>query len=335
MNDLGGAAQVSDPLDGPVVQSLRIGFRVLYLATLLLALAWTVSNCRQVPPDSQIVVLRFGQIVRVQPAGLLLAWPRPVEQVELLPAPARQMELKAVAPPPAGAAGTYLTGDGGAVLLGATLTWHVVDPLAYYQARAHVPAALNRLFSASAVSIAAARSIDDFLVVRPDRDGADPMVQAQRQALRGDMAAEINRRLRALEAQGAPLGVEVTRADIEALLPPDARPGFDAVLAATQRAEEGLAAARTQATLVLQTADREHDSILAQARAAAEERVGQARTQIAAIAALETRNDPLGRPGLLDRLYRERIATVLGQAGSITGVDPQGGGRLILPGVRP
>src|SRR6478672_11715583 len=70
--------------DGPVVQSLRIGFRTLYLATLLLALGWTASNCRQVPPDSQIVVRRFGQIVRVQPAGLLLAWPRPIEQVDLL-----------------------------------------------------------------------------------------------------------------------------------------------------------------------------------------------------------------------------------------------------------
>ena len=81
-------------LDGPVVQSLRTGFRTLYLATLLLALGWTVSNCRQVPPDSQAVVLRFGQVVRVQPAGLLLAWPRPIEQVALLPAPARQIELE-------------------------------------------------------------------------------------------------------------------------------------------------------------------------------------------------------------------------------------------------
>src|SRR4051794_18673875 len=116
---------------GPVVQSLRIGFRALYLATLLLALGWTVSNCRQVPPDSQIVVRRFGQAVRVQPAGLLLAWPRPIEEVALLPAPARQIELKVAPQEGEGAVGTYLTGDGGAVLLGATLTWHVVDPIAY------------------------------------------------------------------------------------------------------------------------------------------------------------------------------------------------------------
>jgi modulator of FtsH protease HflK len=323
--------------DGPVVQSLRIGFRTLYLATLLLALGWTASNCRQVPPDSQIVVRRFGQIVRVQPAGLLLAWPRPIEQVDLLPAAARQIELM-VAPQEdadAGAAGTYLTGDGGAVLLGATLTWHVVDPVAYDQARAHVVPALNRLFAASAVTLAAGRSIDEFLVVRSGQDTDGPMVQAQRQALRGDLVKEINRRLRALEAQGTPLGVEVTRADINAQLPPDAKPGFDAVLAATQRAEEGLATARTQATLTLQTGDREQDRILTEARAEAEETVSKARSQIAAIAALGTDADPAGRSGLLERLYRERISAVLGQAGHMVAVDPQGGPRLVLPGAQP
>jgi membrane protease subunit HflK len=324
---------------GPVVQSLRIGFRTLYLATLLLALGWTVSNCRQVPPDSQIVVRRFGQIVRVQPAGLLLAWPRPIEQVDLLPAPARQIELSVTSDAGTGGADTRLTGDGGAVLLGAKLTWHVVDPIAYAQARAHVVPALNRLFAASAVTLAAGRSIDEFLVVRsgqePGRDAAEPMVQAQRQALRGDLVKEINRRLRALDAQGAPLGVEVTRADIDVQLPPDARPGFDAVLAATQRAEEGLATARTQATLTLQTADREQARILSVAHAEAAETVARARSQVAAIAALGTGDDPAGRPGLLQRLYRERIATVLGQAGHMVAVDPQGGPRLILPGTQP
>ena len=84
-------------MSGPVVQSLQITFRVLLLGIALVAVGWCFSNVRQVPSDSQAAVLRFGRIVRVQPAGLLLAWPRPVEQVELLPAPARQMEVKVVA----------------------------------------------------------------------------------------------------------------------------------------------------------------------------------------------------------------------------------------------
>ncbi|CAH2604331.1 HflK protein [Rhodovastum atsumiense] len=323
--------------DGPVVQSLRISFRVLSLATLLLGLGWAVSNCRQVPPESQIVVTRFGDVVRVQQAGLLLAWPRPIEQVELLPAPARQNEMKVTARNPAlpDGAGTYLTGDAGAVLLGGTLTWRIVDPVAYFQSRTHVAPALNRLFAASAVSIAAGRSIDRFLVVRTERDGADPQVQAQRQALRGELVEEINRRLRALETAGAPLGVEVTRADLEASLPAQARPGFDAVLAATQRAEQRLADARTEATRTLQTADRESDRIVTQARGEAEERVGKVRTEVAAVAALAARDAPAGRPALLDQFYRERIAAVLGQAGRVITVDPQGSNRLILPGIQP
>ena len=84
---------------GPVAQSLQISFRVLLFGVLLLAGGWCFSNLRQVPPDAQAAVLRFGRVVRVQPAGLLLAWPRPIERVELLPAPARQMELKVVGPP--------------------------------------------------------------------------------------------------------------------------------------------------------------------------------------------------------------------------------------------
>jgi regulator of protease activity HflC (stomatin/prohibitin superfamily) len=328
---------VSGTLNGPVVQSLRISFRVLYLATLLLALGWIFSNCRQVPSESQIVVLRFGRVVRVQSAGLLLAWPRPIEQVELLPAPARQNELKVVVrnPEPPGGAGTYLTGDGGVVLLGATLTWRVVDPVAYYQSRAHVAPALNRLFAASAVMVAAGRSMDAFLVVRPERAGADPLAQAQRQAVRGDLTREVNRRLHALEAPGASLGIEVTRVDANASLPPAAKPGFDAVLEATQRAEQGLAEARTTATRTLQGADRDHDRILTEAAAAAEERVSDARTHVAAIAALETIDNPAGRAGLLDQLYRDRIALVVNQAGQVTAVDPLGGSRLILPGRRP
>jgi regulator of protease activity HflC (stomatin/prohibitin superfamily) len=324
-------------LDGPVVQTLRIGFRVLYLATLLLAVGWTVSNCRQVPSDSQIVVLRFGRVVRVQSAGLLLAWPRPIEQVLVLPAPARQNEMKVVVrnPEPPGGAGTYLTGDGGVVLLAATLTWRIVDPVAYSQSRAHVPPALNRLFIASAVTVAAGRSMDEFMVVRPERDGADPLVQAQRQAMRGDLAKEVNRRLRALEERGAPLGVEVTRADVDIALPPAAKPGFDAVLEATQRAEQGMAEARTAAARTLQGADRDQDRILADARAAAAERVSEARTHVAAIAALETLNNPAGRPGLMDQLYRDRIAAVLNQAGQVMAVDAHGSSRLILPGRRP
>ena len=37
-------------------------------------------------------------------------------------------------------------------------------------------------------------------------------------------------------------------------------------------------------------------------------------------------------PGLLLRLYRERLPKILGQAGSVTSVDPKDDARLIIQG---
>ena len=62
-------------------QAAERSFTFLFLVVCLLALAWTFSNCREVPPDSRAVVLRLGAVVRVEGAGLLLAAPRPFEQV--------------------------------------------------------------------------------------------------------------------------------------------------------------------------------------------------------------------------------------------------------------
>jgi modulator of FtsH protease HflK len=329
---------------GPVTQSFQIAFRLLLLTTLLFAGALCFSNVWRVPPESQAAVLRFGRVIRVQPAGLLLAWPRPIDQVVLLPAPVRQMELKVVARTPAGgpaltrrpealppsSAGGYLTGDGGEVLLDATLTWRITDAAAYLLARDHVAAAIQRLFVASATAVAAGRSIDEFMAVRTG-SGDERKAQALREAVRGDLVREVQSRLDALARAGAPLGVQVTRADVDALLPLAAKPGFDAVLEATQLAEQALAAARTDAAGTLQAADQERDRVLARARASAAERVGEASTQVATVTALAGQITPDGRSGLLDQLWRERVGTILHQAGSMVLVDPTGGARLILP----
>ena len=73
-----------DPKDGAEpagawAQSAKLAFRFLFLAVCLAALGWSVSNFRQVPPESRAIVYRFGSIVRQQGAGLLMSWPRPIE----------------------------------------------------------------------------------------------------------------------------------------------------------------------------------------------------------------------------------------------------------------
>lgn len=337
--------------NGPIVQSVAIGFRVLYAATILLAAGWFVAGIRQVPPDSQAVVTRFGRIVGVQHAGLVLSWPRPVGEVYLLPSPERQLTLrtrratrrtgledsfaKVAGAIPQDASG-YLTGDGGVVLLAATIYYQVSDAAVYLLAEPHVSPALQRLFQASATRVAARRDLDDFLVARPDRaTGEGAEVEARRQAVRGDLTAEMNRRLADLAANGAPLGITVSRVDPEASLPPAAKIAFDSVLVASQMAEQGIAGARTDATRTLQQSDRERDRLLTAAHAGAQERISDASSKTAAIIALEARMTPQTRDGLFDQVYRDRLAQVLHNVGGLTGVDARGGARIILPGTRP
>ena len=145
------------------------------------------------------------------------------------------------------------------------------------------------------------------------------------------MTDAINARLAALREAGASLGVEVVRADIAALLPPSAKIAFDQVLEATQMAEQSVASARTDATRSLQAAQRGRDQTLTEAHAAASERIGQARAQVASIEALTERMKGVDRADLLDQIYRERIAAIFHQGAAITAVDPAGAGHLILP----
>lgn len=53
-----------------------------------------VSNVRQIDPQNRAVVLRLGALDRIQNAGLLLAWPRPFEQVVIVPAADRVSERR-------------------------------------------------------------------------------------------------------------------------------------------------------------------------------------------------------------------------------------------------
>ncbi|HEY1736795.1 MAG TPA: hypothetical protein VGG12_09115, partial [Methylovirgula sp.] len=79
--------------NGVWAQSAKIAFRFLFAAVAVIAAGWAVSNVHQVQPDSRAVVLRFGNVVRQQGAGLLIAWPQPIEQVVILPSADRQIEF--------------------------------------------------------------------------------------------------------------------------------------------------------------------------------------------------------------------------------------------------
>ncbi|MGH8260605.1 MAG: SPFH domain-containing protein [Steroidobacteraceae bacterium] len=340
------------PPPGPIAQSVAIGFRAVYAAGLLLLAIWLASNVREIASDSQAVVLRFGRIVRTQESGLLIAWPRPIERVELLPGPERQLsqEVATLAPPteksqelvgPFGPeqpmprnVSAYLTGDGNVVLLDATLIYRISDPVAYFLSRAHVAPALDRLFRAATVDVTAGRDLNDFLVVQSgaDAQSGNQAVMALRTEVRRSLLDAMNARLHTLAAAGAPLGVEVERIDMTAWLPPVAKTAFDAVLLASQAADKGVAVARTDAERRRQEANRERDQLLAAAQATAAERISRANVETARILALAQEETPQTRRSLLLREYRAAVSQIMHRAGSTVLVDPKSGVRFVLPG---
>jgi regulator of protease activity HflC (stomatin/prohibitin superfamily) len=351
--------------NGVWAQSAKIAFRFLFAAVAVIAAGWAVSNVRQVQPDSRAVVLRFGNVVRQQGAGLLIAWPQPIEEVVILPSADRQIEFHidrfdgaggtAAAPAttstPLGLAadpnaaeavsgfdmspdprlntGFLLTGDSSVVHLQATLFYSITDPVAYLIAADHVGPALERLFIASAVSVIASRDLDTILVTGQETSGD---AGESREKLRSDLVDAVDRRLADLTQQGVGLGVTVGRVDLVPAIPSGAKTEFDRVLVATQTAEQQIAEARTDAEVTAQRANQENDRILAQATARAQEQVTTATTRTAAIAALAHQSPGVSRQMLINQIYYDRLGQLLPKAGSVETVDPDSGSHVILPG---
>jgi regulator of protease activity HflC (stomatin/prohibitin superfamily) len=347
----------SVPVERPVtrspwLQASRLAFLGLYAVTLLAALGWAVSNVREINPQDRAVVFRFGELDRVQNAGLLLAWPQPFEQVVLLPSADRVIERHVetlLRSPTASAAdkvtsfatpmsdalagsGYLLTGDAGVVQLDVTAYYKVTDPRAFVLQGEHVLPALDRLVNRSAVSLTAARDLDTILVARPELMGSDSQSAERRERLRGDLVQGINTRLAELTATQVGLGVEVVRVDVQSSLPAAAVNAFNAVLTASQQADQAVANARTDAEKLNQTANQRADRVLQVAHAQASERLAKAQTDTAAVTGLAQSIQNKSDPGLLLRIYRERVPVILKQAGSVTTVDPRDDSRLIIQG---
>jgi modulator of FtsH protease HflK len=342
------------PPPGPIAQSVAIGFRVVYAVTLLLIVVWLASNIREIPSDSQAVVTRFGRIVRTQASGLLIAWPRPIEQVQLLPGPQRLLSQDIAAlPAPSdkaqaliGRAATqggqsqavspYLTGDGNVLVLSASLIYRITDPVAYALAESHVAPALDRLFRATTVRVTAGRGLNEFVIVETGDeqdadDGAQP-VATLRGEVREALLTAMNDRLQSLADSTASLGIAVERIDMTAYLPPDAKTAFDAVLLATQAADRGVAMARTDAERRRQEASRERERLLSASQATAKELISKANVDTLRISALEQEATAQTRGSMIMREYRSGVAEIIGRSSSVTLVDPQSGARFILPG---
>jgi regulator of protease activity HflC (stomatin/prohibitin superfamily) len=349
-----GGSLAAEVPDGPWAQAMHLAFRFLYFAVCALAVAWAFSNVQRVPPDSRAVVLLFGNVVRQQNAGLLVAWPMPFERVILLPAADRQIALKigetgSGSAPQSSALAEYaissnarenaaflLTGDSGIVHVQATLFYQISNPRAFVAAADHVTPALQRLFNTSAVAVCASRPLDAILVADPANGAAGVTdTRAEREQFRSDLVRAVNRRLRDLETKNAGLGVVVSRVDVVAALPIGAKQAFDRILTVGQTVDQNVANARTYAATAEQQANQDRDRVLAQAHASAEESLSEARTRTASVTALAQQSLGLSGAALIDRIYYDRIGALLRKVKQVSTFDASNGTRLFLQGPAP
>jgi regulator of protease activity HflC (stomatin/prohibitin superfamily) len=342
-----------EDIGGPWLQAGRMAFVAMYIITLVVALRWGLANVREVSPDARAVVLRFGEIHRVQTSGLLLAWPQPFEQVITVPAAetvierhvqallrsqrARNADMAAEsddegAPLDDALAGSgyLLTGDAGIVQLDVRVFYNVVDSMAFVLQGTHVIPALDRIVTRNAVAVCAARDLDTILVARPELVSASNTDTESRERLRGELLVGINRDLVALQAQSVSLGIEITRVDVQSTLPGDTMNAFNAVLTASQQADRAVADARTEAARIVQVATQTADRTLQVAHAQATERLAKAQTDTASVLQLAKSVRGGVEPGILLRVYRERMPGILAKAGSVTLVNPKDDSKLIL-----
>jgi regulator of protease activity HflC (stomatin/prohibitin superfamily) len=330
----------------PWLQAGRLSFIALYIVTLVLAARWLTSNVQQIDPSRRAIVTRFGALNRVHDAGLLWAWPRPFEQVALIPAAesviehhvqtllrskeAQQADLSPSDDDDAeplddalAGSGFLLTGDTGLVQL---------DVRVFFKVAAPFEPALERLVNRAAVKVAAARDLDTILVARPEFTDQQTAIAEQRERLRSDLLKEVNSRLVALAQERTGLGIELTRIDVQSKVPGLTVSAFNSVLTATQMAEKNFAEAHNDAAWIVQNATQAADRTLQVAEAQASERLAKAQADTAAVLQLSQTMRGAVDPGLALRVYRERMASVLAKAGSVTMIDPNDDSRLIIPG---
>lgn len=326
-----------------IEQSVGLAFRFLFMAVAVLAVAWLASGLVSVEAGSRAVVMRFGVVERIKESGLVWAWPRPLEEVVMVPGlerpltqeitaldriqskervPAiRQLDLRD--------GGYVMSGDGGVAHISGVVTYRVNDAAAYVLARERLPSALERVFCASAIVAIAGRALDGVLVA-PSGDGVsagEAASAAEREALRNDIRAQMNQRLKLLQ-----LGIELTRVDLTGRLPARAKPAFDQVLVAGAEAAQLIAAARTASESHRQEGERESVGAIQLATAKAKEEVAAAHVISDPISALAAEASPKSRALLLTRLYRERMENIFRRAGLVTLVDGREPIRLMVQG---
>ncbi|MCE9591785.1 MAG: hypothetical protein K8S99_14820 [Planctomycetes bacterium] len=272
-----------DPAQQSLNDALRVSFWVLKVAMLIVVVFYLCSNIFSVPSTEVAVRLRFGQIVGepgkqvINPGGPHFALPFPIEQVVRIPTSVQQFDLATefwfnLTPDQVGLTldqlatagastpkalnperdGSLITGDANIVHARWSLSYKVIDPVAYLKNVGDEKAALAVVHSAAEAGIL--RSVA--------RLTADEVVKGQID--REEAIRNIQQTLDALET-----GVRVEQLSIAQPTPPMAvRDAFQAVTRAeSNKARDIEKALQDRATILGAAAGEAHKPLLGMIRA--------------------------------------------------------------------
>ncbi|PID71990.1 MAG: hypothetical protein CSB34_04915 [Desulfobulbus propionicus] len=260
----------------------------------------------------------------------------PIGEVRLIPSTSRKFSLSVdtfrstgVNYDPRDNGGYLLTGDHGAIHLGATIFWRVRDPITYAfladpmekrQLRdigslPRVEQAIRRAFQRAAIHTCAKEDLKTIRIT--GKDHIRQLIEANMNDL--------------LSSSGSmPFAVAIDTVEFNTNLPAGAQNAFDRAQRAQSQADQLIAEAEGRRANTIATAQQDAAQIIGSAKAAANELISQAIVRTKPITALSKANSS-DRKTVLYRLWRDSIDRLFNKADSTMIVPDHDNLRVILP----
>lgn len=315
-------------LAAPLARVLDAAWQRMHWWVVLMMLFYTASGTTIVKSDEVAVILRWGRLIgdtpalQQHPAGLLFAFPRPIDRVVRVPVKhIYEVRVDTLAPNTSSeesdssgsldptTQGYALTGDQNIVHASVVARYRIRDPAewAFYGPS---PDAVLRV----EVTAAIVRSLGESAVDRVLADGRTYLI-----------ATAMTRAQAGLDVCHS--GLELTSLELTRLSPPVALASeFTAVQSAFIDAETKRKQAQAFAAGAIPQAQAEVDTATQAARGATDTDLARARGEAAAFLALD-REYRSSATVVRERLYRDALERAINASASVRWVPPPAGGK--------
>ncbi|MEM7061217.1 MAG: SPFH domain-containing protein [Pseudomonadota bacterium] len=327
--------------DQALARSLRTALRFVIALMVILASVWVASGMVSVPADRQAVVIAFGdaQVKARQGGGLVWWWPSPIGEIRLIPSASRKFSLEVKSLEANGVSfdprvlGYVLTGDHGAIHIGATVFWRVRDPIAYaFLADPEESRRTRAIDSFPKIEQAIRRAFQRAVIHTSARVDLNTIRVTGKDQIRRDLIANMND---LLNSRGTmPFAVKIENVEFNTALLMWTQDAFDRAQRAQSEADQLIAEAESQRANALAGAQESASQIIGSAKAAANEMISLARVRTKPIAAL-AKSDSADRRIVLYRLWRDSIDRLFQQAHTTMIVPDHENLRVLLPTAAP